>query len=284
MRPYHTRLLALALVLASVACGGGDQEERPTVAPAAEQPAFRCQGNEPFWNLQIDGTQARYRSLADGDTERTYEGEFQWDTTAEPAVFEWNGVDTGGTRGRLSASIREERCLDTMSDETPPFSHWIRLRAPSGREVTGCCRVADAPAAQRGEIALDELPLANLEALEADVWARGLIELRPALETCLDRVSGSGPRVTYAWPIEDGMVGARLRNGEGGWFECVATRDGASIDRFDSLTSADFPLQYENRVVFTPPEQYPPSGNCYEHERVLDAQGEHLGWLSFNTC
>ena len=284
MRPYHTRLLALALVLASVACGRGGQEERPTDVSAAEQPTFRCQGNEPFWNLQIEGTQARYRSLADGDAEGSFEGEFQWDTTVEPAVFEWHGVDTGGTRGRLSASIREERCLDTMSDEAPPFSHWIRLRAPSGREVTGCCRTAPAPAVHRGEIALDELPQANLEALEADEWARDLIELLPALDTCLSRVSGSGPRVTYAWPIEGGMVGARLRNGEGGWFECVATRDGTSIDRFDTLTSADFPLQYENRVVFTPAEHYPPAGNCYEHEKVLGAAGEHVGWLSFNTC
>jgi uncharacterized membrane protein len=266
-----------------VACGGDPEEQTPTGDPG-EQSSFRCQGNEPFWNLQIEGTQARYRSLADGDAERLYEGEFQWDRTVEPAVFEWLGVDTVETRGRLSASIREERCLDTMSDETPPFTHWIRLRLPNGREVTGCCRTAHAPPVRRGEIALDELPVADLEALGADVWARALLELLPALETCLDRVGGSGPRVTYAWPIEGGMVGARLRNGEGGWFECVATRDGASIDRFDTLTTADFPLQHENRVVFTPAAQYPPAGNCYEHEKVLDARGEPLGWLSFNTC
>jgi uncharacterized membrane protein len=283
MWPSNTRTLVLALALASVACGGGGEGEIPTGVPG-EQPTFRCQGNEPFWNLRIEGAQVRYRSLADGDTEASYEGEFQWDTTVEPAVFEWQGVDTKKTGGRLSASIREERCLDTMSDETPPFSHWIRLRAPDGREVTGCCRVADAPPVDRGEIALDELPLANLELLDAGEWARDLIEFRPALGACLGRTSGSGPRVTYAWSIQGGTVGARLRNGEGGWFECVTNQDGSSIDRFDTLTSADFPLQYENRVVFTPAAQYPPTGNCFEHERVLDAQGELIGWLSFNTC
>jgi len=277
------RSLILALVLASVACGGGGQDEAPEDS-AGQQPSFRCQGNEPFWNLRITGTEARYRSLANGDTEGIFEGAFQWDTSVEPPAFEWHGVDTGETQARLSASIREEQCLDTMSDETPTFSHWIRLRAPNGREVTGCCRTEDVPATERGEIALDELPVANLDVLEADVWARGLIDLRPALEACLGRMSGSGPRVTYAWPIDDTMVGARLRNGEGGWFECIAARDGSSIDRFDTLTSADFPLRYENRVVFTPAAQYPPSGNCYEHEKVVGERGELIGWLSFNTC
>lgn len=283
MRRHKLRLLALALVLASVACGGGGPDETPADA-TGPQLTFRCQGNEPFWNLRIEGTQASYRSLADGGTEGSYEGEFQWDTTVEPPVFEWRGVDPGDTRARLSASIREEQCLDTMSDETPPFTHWIRLRTPNGREVTGCCRTADALAPERSEIALDELPVANPEVLESDVWASRLIELLPALESCLGRMSGSGPRVTYAWSMADGMVGARLRNGEGGWFECVATHDGTSIDRFDTLTSADFPLQHENELVFTPAAEYPPSGNCYEHEKVLDAKGELIGWLSFNTC
>jgi uncharacterized membrane protein len=283
MRSHNPRLLVLVLVLASVACGGGDRDEPPAAVPG-EPPTFKCQGNEPFWNLRIEGMQARYRTLADDDFDGSYEGEFQWDTTAAPAVFEWHGASTEKSRWRLSASIREERCLDTMSDETPPFTHWIRLRAPDGRELTGCCRTADAPAIDRGEIDLDALPVANLESLEADAWARQLIRLRPALEACLGRTSGSGPRVTYAWPIDEGMIGARLRDGDGGWFECVAARDGSSIDRFDALTSADFPLQHENQIVFTPATKYPPAGNCYEHEKVLDAQGELIGWLSFNTC
>ena len=184
MWPIKKRPLVLALVLASVACGGGGRDEAPTDT-SGKQLTFKCQGNEPFWNLRIEGTKARYRSLADGDTEGLFEGVFQWDTTVEPQVFEWHGADTGETRTRLSASIREEQCLDTMSDETPPFSHWIRLRAPNGREVTGCCRTEDVPATERGEIRLDELSVADLEALEADVWARRLHDLRPALEACL---------------------------------------------------------------------------------------------------
>jgi uncharacterized membrane protein len=283
MRRHSFRILVLALVLVSLSCGGDGPGEPPSDA-TERQLTFRCQGNEPFWNLRIEGTQASYRSLADGNTEGSYEGEFQWDTSVEPPVFEWQGVDTSDPRARLSASIREEQCLDTMSDETPPFTHWIRMRMPSGREVTGCCRPADAPMPERGEIALDDLPVANLGVLEADVWAHDLIDLLPALEACLGRMSGSGPRVTYAWSFDDGMVGARLRNGEGGWFECVASRDGTSIDRFDTLTTADFPMQHENKLVFTLAAQYPPSGNCYEHERVLDAQGKLIGWLSFNTC
>lgn len=258
--------------------------DEPPSDATAQQLTFRCQGNEPFWNLRIEGTQASYRSLAGGGAERAFEGEFQWDRSVEPPVFEWLGVDSGDTRARLAASIREEQCLDTMSDETPPFTHWIRLRMPNGREVTGCCSTEEAPMPERGAIALDELPVADLDLLDADEWAHDLTDLLPALEACLGRMNGSGPRVTYAWSLDDGMVGARLRNGEGGWFECVASRDGNSIDRFDTLTTADFPLQQENKLVFTPASQYPPPGNCFEHETVLDAQGELIGWLSFNTC
>lgn len=283
MSSLKARGLTLALVLVSVACGGGEQQEI-SAESIGRQATFRCQGNEPFWNLQIDGAEARYRSLAEGDVDGVFEGTFQWDDSVEPPIFEWQGVETGETGARLSASIRQEQCLDTMSDETPPYSHWIRLRAPNGREATGCCRTEDLPAGERTQIALGDVPIAVLDVLEPDVWARRLLDLRPALEACLDRVTGSGPRVTYAWSIEGGLVGARLRDGQGGWFECVAAGDGSSIDRFDALTTADFPLQHENRIVFTPAAHDPPSGNCYEHERVVGQQGEPIGWLSFNTC
>ena len=234
--------------------------------------------------LRIDGKQAVYRSLDGGNVPTLFEGEFQWDRTVEPAVFDWQGVDTGNPQARLSASIREETCLDTMSDETPPFTHWIRLRIPDGREVTGCCRTAEAQLAMRGGVALDELPVADLAALDSDAWARNLFELLPALRACLARTGGRGARVTYAWTMDDGTVGVRLRNAVGGWFECVASRDGAAVERFDTLTTADFPLQHENELVFTPEGQSPPSGNCYEHERVVDDRGRLIGWLSFNTC
>jgi uncharacterized membrane protein len=283
MWPLAERWLVLLLILASLACGR-ETEEQPPAGVSGPHPSFRCQGNEPFWNLTIEGNRARYRSLAEGDTEGPFEGEFQWELAVEPAVFEWQGVATNEAGARLSASIREEQCLDSMSDETPAFSHWIRLRAPNGREVTGCCRTEDLSEADLGEIELDKLPVANLEALEADVWARKLMDLHDALVVCLGRVDGSGPRVTIAWEMDDGKVGARLRNGEGGWFECVASRNGGSIARFDSLDSSNFPMQHENRVVFTPAAQDPPTGNCYEHEKVVGKEGDRIGWLSFNTC
>jgi uncharacterized membrane protein len=283
MRRHTLRLVTLAIVLTSLACGGGGSGDPPSEA-TVRQPGFRCQGNEPFWNLRIEGTQASYRSLAGGESEALFEGEFQWDRSVEPPLFEWQGVDPSDTAARLSASIREELCLDTMSEETPPFTHWIRLRTPDGHEVAGCCRTEEAPMPEPDTIALDELPVANLDLLDDDEWAHDLFDLLPALDACFGRMNGSSPRVTYAWSFDDGMVGVRLRDGEGGWFECVASRGGSSIDRFDRLTTADFPLQHENRLVFTRAEQNPPSGNCYEHERVLDAQGEPIGWLSFNTC
>jgi hypothetical protein len=37
-------------------------------------------------------------------------------------------------------------------------------------------------------------------------------------------------------------------------------------------------------VLYTAVAHAPPSGNCFTHERVMDAGGNQIGWLSTNTC
>jgi len=36
--------------------------------------------------------------------------------------------------------------------------------------------------------------------------------------------------------------------------------------------------------IFTPASQTPPTGECYEHERVTGEDGRLVGWLSHDTC
>ena len=123
-------LMAWALV-AAVGCGDepAGEPDHPT--------AFRCQGNEPFWNLAIEGSEASYAALNEFTSERTFAGEFLADS---PGRLEWRGSESLNPENRLVARIIEEQCLDTMSDETPPFSHSVRLELPDGQEVAGCCR------------------------------------------------------------------------------------------------------------------------------------------------
>jgi hypothetical protein len=95
---------------------------------------------------------------------------------------------------------------------------------------------------------------------------------------------GQAPRVTKAWPMNYGMVGVRTRNGAGGWFACIAPAAGGAPDRFEPLAAGARRLPGEGAVLFSPAPQAPPAGACYRHERVLRADGEALGLLSYDTC
>jgi uncharacterized membrane protein len=116
----------------------------PRPSPAA--PVFRCQGNEPFWNLLIEGETARLVSLAEPGVERHFVGDHEWKPETEPPELLWRGAEEGELGSRIEATLVEERCLDTMSDETPPFSHRVRVVLPDGTGAGGCCRTGSSPA------------------------------------------------------------------------------------------------------------------------------------------
>ncbi len=106
----------------------------------------------------------------------------------------------------------------------------------------------------------------------------------PAIQACIDKTPEPDPYATKAWPMNHGMVGVRTRNGQGGWFECVAEANGKSIDRFVTLPPSAPLAPNEDRVVFSPPDHAAPGGKCYKHERVMDGMGDFMGWLSTNVC
>jgi uncharacterized lipoprotein YbaY len=111
------------------------------VEGAASPPrAYRCQGNEPFWDLDVEGGHVRYRSLGEALRERHFDGTPRWLQDGGAAQLEWQGRERSSEQGRLVLSIREETCLDTMSDETPPFPARIRVELPDGSTLDGCCR------------------------------------------------------------------------------------------------------------------------------------------------
>jgi hypothetical protein len=80
------------------------------------------------------------------------------------------------------------------------------------------------------------------------------------------------------------MTGVRIRDDAAGHWECVAEAEGAAVHLFEALPAGTERLPGEDRVLFTPAAQSPPSGRCYKHERVLYPEGELLGWLSYEVC
>jgi putative lipoprotein len=126
--------------------------------------------------------------------------------------------------------------------------------------------------------------VADLAARSASDWSRFLMEMLPAVAGCLEKTPGAGPYVTKAWLMNRGLIGVRTRNVTAGWFDCVAQIDGHVIERFEPVTAEVGPVPGEAAVVFTPAGGTPLSGTCWQHERVLDRDGNLLGWLSANNC
>jgi len=104
--------------------------------PGEWDPPYRCQGNEPFWNLVLEDREAHYRALA--QPARVFHGGPRFDMRTEQVRLQWAGAERSSGVA-LQASLHVETCLDTMSDETPPFAYRAEVRI--GREVLrGCCR------------------------------------------------------------------------------------------------------------------------------------------------
>jgi uncharacterized membrane protein len=271
-RPESRRLLMLSLGLLGLGAAG-----LATAGTArAEGTAFACRGNEPFWNLQIDGEAALHGRL--GEEPQTLAGAATALDYLRPPEVVWRGRGEGETND-VVVMIVEASCQDTMSDSEgqTQFSHQVRVSMPDGQVLVGCCSAGLANAAAH------DLPVADLAARPADDWSRYLLDMLPAIEACLDATPGPRQRITDAWPMNHGMVGMRTRNGEGGWFECIAPMIGGEVDRIEAVPAGTLRTPGEEQVIFTRASDGPLKGGCYENLRVIDG-GELIGWLAHDVC
>jgi uncharacterized membrane protein len=288
---------------------------RPTAVARKRTKAvtqFACRGSEPAWSLVIDHDTARYLALQDGEPQAVpLKGKLKVTGEGRTPDVDWRGKSADG--GSYKVLIQEQACADTMADasaDRTTFAYRARLTLPNGKLVQGCCNAgletvaqaqpapAPAPAALPGAAArldppkleqavatnLDQAPVAQLFAKRPDDWSRFLLELKPAIDACLDRTPGGAAYVTKAWPMNRGLVGVRTRNGGAGWFDCVAGYDGRSVQRFAPVTADAGPVQGEGNVLYTPIAGVPLQGKCWRQERVVDGGGTPLGWLSSNGC
>jgi uncharacterized membrane protein len=241
---------SVALCLATAAAAAA-----AVAADDAASGPMVCRGNEPFWQLRIEGATATYHRLG-GVAIELAGSATPLDYLPRPELV-WRGR-AAPLAGDLVAWITEEACLDTMSDRegSTAFSHRVRISMPDGEVVTGCCQRGVQPAAGAA-IDQGDLPVADLAAKAADDWSRLLLDLAPAIEACLGATAGPAPRVTKAWPMNRGMVGVRTRNGAGGRFACIAPVVGGPPDRFEPVPAGSRRLPGEDAVVFSPAPQSP---------------------------
>jgi len=261
---------------------------RTAADPGQYVPAeLACSGNEPFWDLTIRGSVARYSMLTSVMERNEAELLGGYNRIPDPlqAQFVWRGRADRG-KGDVVAFIARKRCRDTMSDREGVTDHpyAIRVSMPTGSVLSGCCSPGAGAGRRTPTVSLEELPVADLTGKPHDDWSRLLVDLKPAIDVCVAKTSGSGVRVARAWPMNHGKVGVRTRNGEGGWWDCIAAADGSGVDTFEEVPPGMRTLPGESHAMFTPAGAYPPAGRCFEHQRVLDETGKLLGWLSYNHC
>jgi uncharacterized membrane protein len=266
----HRKQLLMAVAIAGALA-------TPKVLPAdahADSSRLLCQGNEPSWKLSIEGGQAKFSRPVDGlgAAEFILSGSLTGPLPDHPGQIVWRGRSEGAGSD-LVAFATEAQCRDTgaeSKDETV-YPWEATLSLPTGELLVGCCQA----------------PAATAEAPPAPKpWWERLTELRPAMEACLRQTTGTDPRVTKAWAMDDGRVGVRTRNLYGGWWECVATADGNAVASFEPLPPDGSGLPGEAVVIYTPVRNgNPPFGACYQfHEPVHDDAGNVVGWLSHLIC
>jgi len=121
----------------------------PALSQGLSSPLVQCRGNEPFWSLDLTEEQARFSRLAgSGVEEEIFQGARQALDFLDPPWTVWRGVagpeaarQDGAPARTLVATLRQQACRDTMSDEGPQFDRMIVLSPPDGEPLVGCCFV-----------------------------------------------------------------------------------------------------------------------------------------------
>lgn len=138
-RPVRAEFSLIGLTAALGFFDAAQRAGAPPPAAAGPLPgAFVCTGNEPSWSLRIDGDRAEYTRLG-GPEKQALAGQARTLDFLRPRLKVWRGAASGVAKD-LVAFVSEERCADTMADQTFPFS--ARISMPDGEVLAGCCRPA----------------------------------------------------------------------------------------------------------------------------------------------
>lgn len=282
LTPKSAARSASAWVIASLALvnlSACDQAQKP---PGAENGAES--GGLSQQDLRaVKPRPESFGAAATGETRAFYEGEFEavgtepdWKLTLLDDVVTFTRVGLEEVVALPSGrDIRQQGALV----EAEPLM--IVLRAGACEHASG--EILPYTATVQFEDVAYEGCARRAAAGATPSWTAILPELLPAIDACLGRIEAAPARVTIAYLTGDGTVSVRLRDADGGRYECTATTDGASISAFEPISDRNV-LDGESRPLFTRAPSAPPEGSCYANETAADAAGAALGWISERTC
>jgi uncharacterized membrane protein len=147
------RLFPLAVsLLALAACSSESPDTAPPVEPAEAAPALagvdltkpvKLIGTEPFWNIELTGSQLVYSGLDRPEQRGPLEKPMMQGTVA--------GFETTTTAGtNIEVTLTATECSDGMSDRTYPLTALVKV----GEETLMGCGASAAAFASAGESGL----------------------------------------------------------------------------------------------------------------------------------
>lgn len=150
MKASLTTPLIAAMVLALAACSPSSEPATSSEADAAAQPSvdaveaaepvasdemptrLRAHGNEPFWNVEVDGSTLTYTRMGE-DTPVVLQAQ----RSANAHGVEFSGEHDGAP---FNLNIGGDACPNTMSDETHEFTATFDFK---GENLRGCADRAE---------------------------------------------------------------------------------------------------------------------------------------------
>lgn len=117
-----------------------------------------------------------------------------------------------------------------------------------------------------------------------DDWSRNVLDLVAAMRACIDQAKAGPALVTSALPMRMGMARVHVRESDGRRWRCLASITAGKVSRSDEMPEG-LKLGGDGDPLFALAEAELPSGDCYEHEKVIDPlTSDVLGWLAYDTC
>lgn len=283
---------ALLLAAATAVAQNPDTAKNQPPAPDMDQPgmppvvALQCSGNEPFWRLDLGpGTALLRRPAAEEVEATTFTGTLDSLDYLDPPWHVWRGEAASGEgvtdapTGGIVAMVREEACRDTMKGDIRDARAVVAL--PGGGNVSGCCTLRG-PLAEPARAGDDGPPFADFGGKPVTDWARVLPDLLTAVQACVEDSAAPVREVVKAWPMNRGMVGARMKTSDGALHDCTATT-GGKVESLARLPEDAEPLPGQGEPTFLPARAKAPEVSCGDLERVSGPQGEAVaGYLLYD--
>ncbi|KFN51396.1 hypothetical protein [Arenimonas composti] len=224
---------------------------------------FDCRGQETAWRLRL-GADGRGRLREDAGTT-----ELAGELKQTGSGHAWRAAPLDAPGESFAALLTPLACFPPEGGNAKPYT--AALSWPDGRREDGCC------SAVRG---LDVHHAPDFHAPEDSAdWSAWIPRRLAGIEHCaLD----AGVDVRAVVHVREGAAGrlvVRLRDSDGGRYDCLLDPAGGDIEAVTAVAAADV-LRGEGRSEWLPADpDRAPALQCGHVFATRDGDGELRGWL-----